>query len=169
MKKSHIVIVLFAITASILVFHFGRIVDGYCFEQRRWLPESELFDIAMRHVFENYPPQRFGIPGTFHKEIDEPIVYEDFVDFVLRNPDCCQMSETGWQGMTVGFVRRLRGYSRGFVRVEYAADPEGLTDEDISYILSKYTVYDESDVKNFNKKNLSFVPVSNCGKVWRGY
>ena len=139
---------------------------GFCVAEQRWLGEEELFDIAMRNVFDNYPPQRFRIPGVYAKKIERPIQYRDYNDFIRRNPDCCSMSKTGWKGITVGFSHRLTGYSAGFVRVEFAADADELPAEDKARILSRFSSSFEHKI---NEKNLSYVPIENCGEVWRGF
>lgn len=168
-KKSLVSLFFIALVLSWPVFHFGRIYNGYCSAEERWLTEDELFAVAMRNVFHNYPPQRFRIPGVYSKKITKPIQYADFEDFVNRNPDCCSLSATGWKGMTVGFFRRIRGYSGGFVRVEYAADADGITPKDRKWIFSNSSTMTKEKFASYNHKNLSFVPMTNCGKVWRGF
>lgn len=170
--REKIIVSCVAIVIFGLIILEGFIYNGFCVAERRWLGEEELFDIAKRRVFKYYPPQRFRIPGVISKNIKNHIQYEDFDDFVRRNPDCCSLSETGWKGMTVGVFHRLTGHSAGFVRVEYAADADGFTPEDRARIVSKYTKYtgiNDEKLDRLNQKNLSFVPITNCGDVWAGF
>lgn len=167
-------IILFALsfTGASLVILQTLVYNGFCVAERRWLGEQEMLDIAKLSMFEHYPPQSFRIPGVFSKKIERHVQYKDFDDFVNRNPNCCSLSQTGWKGLSVDFIYRLRGYSAGFVRVEYAADADGLTQEDKIWIASSYSKYtgiNDPKISKLSQNNLSFVPLDNCGNEWQGY
>ncbi|MBL1405984.1 MAG: hypothetical protein COC00_008370 [Rhizobiales bacterium] len=165
-------IVLFALsfTGASLVVLQTLVYNGFCVAERRWLGEQEMFDIAKQRVFEHYPPQSFRVPGVFSKKIERHVQYKDFDDFVNRNPNCCRLSQTGWKGLSVDFIYRLRGYSAGFVRVEYAADADKLNSDAKSEIAGTVAFF-KARGKEYvpNKGNLSFVPLDNCGNVWQGF
>ncbi len=159
-----LIVVGFVITIRTLVY------NGFCVAERRWLNQAELFDVAMQNVFQFYPPQRFRIPFVYSKKITNPIVYTSFDDFVRRNPDCCRMSSTGWKGLQVSFFHRLRGYSGDFVRVEYAADEDEIEPAGLRRLESTVAFFNARDEEyKPNSKNLSFVPMTNCGAVWQGF
>nr|WP_321483047.1 hypothetical protein [uncultured Cohaesibacter sp.] len=172
MKNSRKLLLLLLL--SLFAIFIGRqtlVYSGFCAAQGRWLQDQEFFEAAMRSVYEHYPPQRFRIPGFFSKKIVNHVEYQSYEDFVRKNPNCCEMSPTGWKGISIGIFRRLTGYSVGFVKVEFRADADGLTAKDRAWILENRgpSGFKSEQFRNLSSKNLVFVPMTNCGKIWRGY
>nr|WP_321462932.1 hypothetical protein [uncultured Cohaesibacter sp.] len=169
--KRRLPLLLLLCLAAFLIFRQILVYNDFCTDQRRWLQDQEFFEAAMRSVYEHYPPQRFRIPGFFSKKIVNHVEYQSYEDFVQKNPNCCEMSPTGWKGISIGIFRRLTGYSVGFVKVEFRADADGLTAEDRAWILENRgpSGFKSEQFRNLSSKNLAFVPMTNCGKIWRGY
>lgn len=119
--------------------------NGFCLREGRWLSEEELIMNAMQYAYKHYPPSRITIPNHGRKRITKPIVYNDFEDFVERNPDCCSLSDVGRKGLTVSTLSRLSGSYARFVRVEFRVDSET------------------------HHKNKGFIAVKNCGGGWIGF
>ena len=120
-KYIFIVIIVLFVTSPIAISY-----SGFCMAEKRWLSDEEMFDIAIRETFKNYPPKRSRIKGTVSKKIERPVKYEDFDDFVRRNPNCCSWLKTDPLAREVGFWYWVNGNRREFVLVEYAADADDL-------------------------------------------
>jgi hypothetical protein len=118
--------------------------SGVCLSRAQILSSSELIDIASRDHFNGYPDARYTLTG---EQVQNPVKYLSYEDFMLRNPGCCTVTREGRQGMTPAFHQNLLGRFAGFVRLEYILELNSAGDP---------------------KFNVAWVAVTNCGTLWNG-
>jgi hypothetical protein len=121
--------------------------SGFCLPEGRFLTDQEIIDIGARDYFQRYPPPNYAPKDGSYVEVVRPIAYGSFDDFMLRNPNCCLVTQTGRDDGAPSLFHRLIGRFAGFARIEYQL---------------------EDSVHGAAGKNLVWVAVTNCGKPWNG-
>ncbi|WNH49718.1 hypothetical protein PDM28_05230 [Stenotrophomonas aracearum] len=101
--------------------------QGYCFEQRRFVPAREIERAAIESVLASYPPsvelarwrQKDGNLSVTYGRPSHPVTIAGVDHFLTLNPDACQMVARGWEGHAPSPLTRLLGYETYIVRLRY--------------------------------------------------
>ena len=133
-----------AAIAAMLATPLALNYSGFCLAERRYLTAQELIDIGVRDEFRFYPPHSYS---GFVAEVQNPIEYVSFEDFISRNPNCCTLTRTGRKGSAPTLYHRLLGHFATFVRIGYRI---------------------EEDVPAAPPTTVSYIAVTNCGIPWNG-
>ena len=101
--------------------------QGYCFEQRRFVPAQEIERVAIASVLASYPPsvelarwrQKDGNMSVTYGRPSHPVTFTGVDHFLALNPHACQMVARGWEGHAPSPISRLLGYETYIVRLRY--------------------------------------------------
>jgi len=91
---------------------------GFCFEQKRFLSDSEYFAVAISQI-NGLTSHPIDIPGGYKYVC--PIPYKDVAAFRMSNPSCCKFvpPNSGLEVGHISFLDRLLGYSARSVHLAY--------------------------------------------------
>lgn len=110
--------------------------NGYCFSQMRYLSDTEMKRAAISILLEKYPPSVVRRPLRDGVETmsapSNPIRYRDVDEFLLLNPNCCQLNPTEKyiEGGGLTLLERITGTATNVLEAEYAvrfSDGSGIT------------------------------------------
>ncbi|WP_315385767.1 hypothetical protein [uncultured Stenotrophomonas sp.] len=101
--------------------------QGYCFEQRRFVPAGEIERAAIESMLASYPPsvelarwrQKDGNLSVTYGVPSHPVTFAGVDHFLALNPGACQMVARGWEGHAPSPISRLLGYETYIVRLRY--------------------------------------------------
>ncbi|WNH49716.1 hypothetical protein PDM28_05220 [Stenotrophomonas aracearum] len=101
--------------------------QGYCFEQRRFVPAQEIERAAIESLLASYPPsvelarqrQPDGNLAVTYGPPSHPMMFAGVDHFLALNPGACQMVPRGWEGHAPSQVSRLLGTETFIVRLRY--------------------------------------------------
>ena len=117
-------------------------LTGFCWKEKRYVPLEEKCEAAMRYTYDLYKKgylDYLKIEGAYSRKIKNLIHYENYEDFVRRNPNACRATDS-YMGWRVGFMDCLLGYCGGYARVEFAADADGI-DPIALYIREEWGIF----------------------------
>ncbi len=152
--------ILFFLGSIVAVFLISRLslnYSGYCHNEGRYLSDQEKIDLAVLHIVSSYPPvidvyDKSSESDVFVGRIspENPIKYSCVEEFYDENKNCCEISETGKNGVETPLTYKLLGSLDKYVRVEYKVKYKDLSGNMIEVV------------------DTSFVAISNCGHAWSG-
>jgi hypothetical protein len=120
---------------------------GYCFAEERYLTDQELTKIAVMDVFQSHAA--FYRYKSGRTETGTLISYRNVDEFEELNRGCCKLTNYGKEGFTPSLSRRLAGYFRTFVHVNYMKERP----------FKNLSVPSQNDV---------YIAISNCGRPGNG-
>lgn len=137
---------------------------GFCFGQFRFLSDEEKRNIVIDHILLAIQYKSVGIhpvkilDSVSNREmvkalLIEPIPYQTREEFLVLNPNCCQITidyqSIGGEGDTVSCWNRLIGFKSSVVGIRY---------------ISRYR--DDKGIVHSEKAEI-FPSISNCGQlIW---
>jgi hypothetical protein len=149
------VVAVISIALAYAALRLGLNYSGFCLEQRRYLSDSEMIEIAIERLLRSYPPTLIELVTypdgrSAHRWFtpERALPYRSVQEFLAVNPDCCEvtMRENPKLGGDISLGMRLLGKTAANVRVRYQVrflDANGQT----------ITEYVEP-----------YVAISNCGR-----
>ncbi|WP_162917686.1 hypothetical protein [Dongia deserti] len=141
--KSRVLVPVIAVSVAFLVITAALNYSGFCISQGRFLSEGELIDIGARRYLKRFLPLNYDQFAP----TERPVAFASVEEFLLRNPDCCSVTQKGRDDGVPALFHRIMGRFAGFVRIEYKLEetpPEGPAREVV------------------------WVAVANCGRPWNG-
>jgi hypothetical protein len=118
LKRRHVIaLAVLAGTAAVL-FRPALNVAGFCWAEKRFLSDEEMFASAAKAAFEYYPPMHYR---TAYAEVVSPIKYASVEDFDARNADCCKFVDSS-EAVMASTHNYWRGRVRAYVKVTYRVE-----------------------------------------------
>jgi hypothetical protein len=109
---NYLFLLLWGLPLGVLVTYFGLNYSGFCFAKMRYLTNDE----KIRIVFD-YQNNREEIPIETERKGTQyysQIPYNTFEEFIVNNPDCCQVNPGGGYDLPPpDFLDRITGYNAG--------------------------------------------------------
>jgi len=154
--RAVIIVLSASIFVGITVYISGNLI-GFCWKRFSILDKGQKIEIAVRYVMRYYPPVIDLLQEKNGDEVyytrgrpDRSIAYSSFEDFLRQNPNCCYITDTGFENSQIDFISRAFGSGSEFVNVNYKV---------------KYFDLNGALVA---KNNEVYVAITNCGRPWSG-
>lgn len=129
MTKQHVLIAIallaVALVAVVPARKARRNFLGYCEAQSRILSDRELADSAIADLLAYHRTPTLRHENGIQVSIppDENELYKSVEQFRILNPDCCQVTRVGAEGLVTSYRMRFKGTSDRFIHISYLRHP----------------------------------------------
>ena len=118
----------------------GLSYSGFCFKEFRYLSDQEKINIAITSILES---NRDAV--VLYEDNSFLYPYKDVDDFLISNPNCCEIVNNIGTG-NMDWLDRLLGHLTAYIYIEFIG------------------VY-----KNKIEKKKGIIAITNCGESWYPY
>jgi hypothetical protein len=125
-------------------------VAGFCVDELRFLPRSDLISKAIEATYAQYPPLNYGGSGD---TVKSATLYDSIDQFILKNKGCCDVVDETDHQYRLSWLHKIQGKAAVLVKVDFRVEE--------SANAGAYTGLPKGFMRHYHV-------VTNCGRAWNG-